>query len=345
MGPTGDRFRVLQVHPTRFCNLTCAHCYSSSGPREREELSASLLMNALSDARDEGYNDVGFSGGEPVLYRELRPLLSHAKSLGLLTSVTSNGVLLDARRLDMLTGVTDLLAISLDGMPATHNRMRGSPHAFDLMASRLEGVRGTRIPFGFIFTLTLHNLNELDWVARFALDQGASLLQIHPLEEVGRARLVLAGRRPDELEAACAFVEASRLQAELGDRLAIRLDLMDRELLRPTPDRVYAGPADLHDVERPLADLLTPLVIEQDGAIVPLVYGFSRRFMVGNLHAERLRDAARRWKTSTLPDFQNLCRQVFVDETETTDLPIFNWYEAIERAGHGRARIESVACP
>ena len=43
--PTGVR-PVLQVHPSRFCNLACAHCYTSSGPQAREELYAGLLRPA-----------------------------------------------------------------------------------------------------------------------------------------------------------------------------------------------------------------------------------------------------------------------------------------------------------
>jgi MoaA/NifB/PqqE/SkfB family radical SAM enzyme len=75
--------------------------------------------------------------------------------------------------------------------------MCADPRAFSTMAARLEGVRRSGIPFGFIFTLTQFNLHELEWVAGFALQQGARLLQIHPLEEAGRAAERLAGARPD----------------------------------------------------------------------------------------------------------------------------------------------------
>jgi hypothetical protein len=37
MGPTGQH-RVLQIHPTRQCNLQCLHFYSLSGPKLREAL-------------------------------------------------------------------------------------------------------------------------------------------------------------------------------------------------------------------------------------------------------------------------------------------------------------------
>ncbi len=80
------------------------------------------------------------------------------------------------------------------------------------MAKNLEYLRQVKISFGFIFTLTLFNLDELAWVAQFAREQGARLLQVHPLEEEGRAGSELHGAAPDELEIAHAFIEVARLQ-------------------------------------------------------------------------------------------------------------------------------------
>jgi Fe-coproporphyrin III synthase len=318
----------LQVHPTRLCNLECLHCYSLSGPTQREELPPELLEQAISDAAAEGYNDVSFSGGEPVLYKPLRRLIKRTKSEGMLATVTSNGMLLDERRLQELAEV-DLLAISLDGLPESHNKMRNSPIAFEKLAKNLEGVRQSGIPFGFIFTLTLQNLHELDWVAQFAIEQGAGLLQIHPLEEVGRASQVLQGHRPDGREAAFGYLEAVRLQAAAGDRLAIQIDFADRDLLRPDPGRVHAGECVLSEPDRLLSDLVNPLVIEQDGEIVPIQYGFGRRYSVGNLYNGRLADHGAVWRKETLPAFRGLCRGVFEAVVDSEDLPIFNWYEAV----------------
>lgn len=332
MGPTG-RSRILQIHPTRVCNLRCLHCYSSSGPEQGDSLPGELLRSAFSDARDEGYTVVGFSGGEPLLYRALPDVLDHARDLGLFTTVTSNGMLLDQRRLDGLSGRVDLLAISLDGRPGSHNRMRANPRAFDVMAQRLEGVRSSGIPFGFIFTLTQHNLDELPWVADFAMREGAALLQVHPLEIAGRAREALPGERPDEHEAAWAFVATRALEQQLGDRLKVQLDLLDARLVRQHPGRIFAdGPA---AISRPLGELLTPLVLEADGTLVPIQYGFPRAYALGDLKRESLRRCAERWKRTTAADFYALCRSVY-DELGVVDgLPIVNWYERLSRRAAG----------
>jgi MoaA/NifB/PqqE/SkfB family radical SAM enzyme len=343
MGPAGELFKALQIHPTRLCNLTCLHCYSSSGPDQREALSAPLLVDAITQAGVEGYNDIAFSGGEPILYGDLRRLLEHAKSLGMLTSLTSNGILLKGERLARLEGVTDLLAISLDGVPESHDRMRNAPQAFERMRANLDGVRKTGIPFGFIFTLTQHNLHELRWVTAFAVEQGASLLQIHPLEEVGRGMTELRGQRPDELEASFAYLQTIRMQAEVGHTLAVRVDLVHRERLRDAADRLNAVTCDIGAEDRRLAEIINPLVIEPDGAVVPLQYGFSRRCQVGNLHHTSFSAMAAQWKRHGFPGFRELCATVFASELSKDTLPIFNWYEAISNASRASGGATAVS--
>ena len=106
----------------------------------------------------------------------------------------------DERQLEKLDGVTDFIAVSLDGIPESHNRMRNSAIAFEKMSANLEYLRDSGIPFGFIFTLTQYNLHELDWVINFALEQGAKLLQIHPLENNGFASEQLNDEFPDRTE-------------------------------------------------------------------------------------------------------------------------------------------------
>src|SRR4029453_1754771 len=151
------------LHPTRRCNLKCLHCYSSSGPEARDQLSLAMVQSVLTDASAEQYNVAGFSGGEPTLYPWLPEALAHAHAVGMRTTVTSHGMLLSERFLGRVRPHLDLLAISLDGVPSSHNQMRGAANAFEIMVRHLPAVRRSEMPFGFIFTLTQHNLHELDW--------------------------------------------------------------------------------------------------------------------------------------------------------------------------------------
>jgi hypothetical protein len=224
--------------------------------------------------------------------------------------------------------------------------MRAHGRAFETMIRRLDGVRQSGIPFGFIFTLTQHNLDELDWVAQFALEQGARLLQIHPLEIVGRAEHELPNARPDEIEGAYAYVEAQRLQAVAGDRLLVQLDLVHQDALRAHPDSVFAGQEPAEFMTLQLSALVSPLVIEADGAIVPIQHGFDRSYAVGNLHDAPLHASSGRWKRETYPAFRALCRSVFAQVTAPAPLPFLNWYDAVGgRAAFNRVELQHQFVP
>ena len=244
------------------------------------------------------------------------------------TTVTSNGMLLNERRLAILAAHTDVLAISLDGVPESHNRMRASAEAFARMQANLESVRKSGIDFGFIFTLTQHNVNELGWVAQFAAEQGAKLFQIHPLAGVGRAADLLSGSRPDEMESAFAFLEAERIRQEYQDRLFVQLGVFHRELVAKFPERFYADEASIEP--RLLAKCVTPLVVEAEGVVVPLGYGFARRYAVGNLLRAPLRQLAPQWIATRYAEFRKLCQTVYAEACRPSQLPFLNWYELIE---------------
>ncbi|WP_198372375.1 radical SAM protein [Roseomonas rosulenta] len=319
---------TVQLHPTRHCNLRCRHCYSLSGPEERDALPARLLIDALADARAQGYGRVSFSGGEPMLYRGLQEVLRQARALGMLATLTTNGIPLTERRVASLAGLVDLIAISLDGRPETHDALRG-PHAFDGMQVRLPLLRASGIPFGFIFTLTRDSMDDLAWVATFAIESGAALLQVHPLEETGRAAVETRGQQPDELVANAAYLAFMRLQDRVGERIALQLDLAHRDLIRAEPWRVYADaepvPGDL-----PLAALVDTLVVETDGLVVPLQYGFPRAHALGRLGDAPLAALGARWRNEGYGGFRAHCRRVFEESLlDPEALPAFNWFEAL----------------
>lgn len=328
-GPTGER-RILQIHPTLRCNLACAHCYSSSGPTMATGLDRETVLRVVADAHGEGYNVVSFSGGEPFVYTPLAQVCEAATALGMFVTVTTNGLLLNEKRLLQFRNAIQLLAISLDGIPASHDRMRGRSGAFKSLEKRLEGVRRSGIPFGFIFTLTQHNVHELQWVAEFAVGQGARLLQIHPLEEVGRAAKRLGGCRPDDGEMAFAYLQAELIRAAFYDRLLVHVDFVDLDQMKAAPERVFADDMSVALEDARLADLISPLVVQADGYVVPLQYGFSRRYALGNLHDNPLSQLAETWRRETYGRFRLLCKDLYDTIYAGGQGKLFgNWYEAV----------------
>jgi MoaA/NifB/PqqE/SkfB family radical SAM enzyme len=300
-----------------------------SSPDETEALDVDLLLAAIIDAAGEGYDVLAVSGSEPLLYRDLPRLIRRAKEVGMTSAVTTNGTLLDDRRLAMIGGV-DLLAISLDGVPASHDRMRGA-RSFERMSRRLDGLRASGIRFGFIFTLTMQNLDELEWVAEFALAAGASLLQVHPLELAGRG-LPLGGARPDEEELQWAVVEASRVQTAVGPSLTVHVDAVARGSLTQVLDRPGGTTG--------FAGLVDPLVIESDGSITPVEHGFDRSWSLGSLHRDSLATCVDRFRTDRLADLEEHVLRGAAVDAAGRDSRFVNWHEAVGL----RARAHADAC-
>lgn len=360
-GSGGQNQRTLQIHPTLGCNLFCKHCYSSSGPSvSKIKLDVADLMNVISDAYEMGYKVVAFSGGEPLMYDGLDQLLVHAKSLGMKTTITTNGTIMDNKELlskkKIKKEYVDLLAMSLDGPPQLHNEIRGSKYAFDRLLLGLENIRDTGIKFGFIHTLTRNSWEHLLWIAEFAAKNNASLLQIHPIELLGRADIIMQASMVDDDILARVYLITLALASKYRDSMVIQFDAFRTDYVLENPALVYASDIKYFEDEDyyysssktkeediKLADLLNFLVVEADGSVVPIAYNFSKRYELCNIKNKRLSEI---WPSYVQQDqeggyrmFRKLCQEVFREISNTSSgdkkqqqeplLPFFNWYELI----------------
>lgn len=320
---------TLQIHPSRHCNLKCVHCYSESGPANRQMLPTETVRDAIADAADLGYRVVSVSGGEPFMYPGLRELLSFAKSRGLHTTVTTNGYFLKRRWLDPLRGLIDTLAVSLDGPREIHNQMRGSPKAFDRLSQGLHLLKELQIPFGIIHTVTVQSWQHLPWLAEFASTNGAKLLQLHPLELSGRAEGEMESESPNYDVLGRVYLLSFVLASQYAGRMAIQCDLLHKQNVVAAPELIYAAQSQpLCDVQQP-AQLLGLLILEPDGALVPVSYGFSRSYQICNVQQQRLASAWPRFAQHGYSEFRQLCPGLFADIVQGKVGPLFNWYEEI----------------
>jgi MoaA/NifB/PqqE/SkfB family radical SAM enzyme len=308
----------------------------------RTELDPAVVCGLVSDAARMGYQVVSFSGGEPFLYSGLREALRHAKSLGLRTTVTTNGYFLQPRRLESFRDFVDVLAVSLDGPPELHNRLRGSPQAFDRLCAGLKSLQTSGLNFGFIHTLTDQTWEHLLWIAEFAAASGARLLQLHPLEMAGRGE-GLGAFCAEEDGLAKAYLVATALAAKYSGNMAVQVDLLHREQVLRSPEIVYADelPSDCNAIEP--ADLLGLIVMEADGAIVPISYGFSRRYQICSLKEQRLDQGWQSFLGKGYPEFRRLCRDLFEELVSSNQPPLFNWHERVVARSHMSASLPVAA--
>lgn len=116
---------------TNHCNLKCSFCPTGNGllRRPRGFMQPEVFRRALAGAGPLEFILL-FQWGESLLHPEFGALAREAGQAGARTLVTTNGTLLDERRVDLLLGAgLDRVTVSVDGDEATHEAIRGVPLA------------------------------------------------------------------------------------------------------------------------------------------------------------------------------------------------------------------------
>jgi MoaA/NifB/PqqE/SkfB family radical SAM enzyme len=159
----------VQLRVTNLCNLRCKMCgqwgdtgiyrsdgHSSSatdGEKERrriQDLIGAKRQLALSDyARllDElapSRPIVSLFGGEPLLYPDILPLVREIKRRDLTCTIITNGGRLEDCAEELVDAGIDLIAVSIDGPPEVHNRIRGACDSYEKAASGIRAVARAR---------------------------------------------------------------------------------------------------------------------------------------------------------------------------------------------------------
>jgi molybdenum cofactor biosynthesis enzyme MoaA len=293
--------RIIHLHPTRLCNLACLHCYSASGPDQRGALDPATLTGALAVLRAEGYEAVSLSGGEPLVYRDIGAVVRSAKDLGFRVTMITNGLLADDRHATVLAQL-DGMAISFDGLAEIHDVIRARRGAFDRACAALAQLAGDGLPVAGAISVTPDALPDLPDLAYHLAGLGARALQIRPVARAGRAKLMPASAFGGPADRARLFLVAAALGQELAPDVRVHCDLAPSQGLWRERD-AYA--ALLSGVAAPLAELVNPLVVTDDGQLKPIAYDFDSRFDIAaldGLTAERLRS----YKDGKLADFRDL---------------------------------------
>lgn len=108
---------------TTKCNLNCKYCLSSSGHDGIYGLDTEQAKRVINELGKLGINRLDFTGGEPLLRKDLGELIDCAKENNISTIVTTNTLFLNDNNLEILKKA-DLVQISIDGPENIHNEQR-----------------------------------------------------------------------------------------------------------------------------------------------------------------------------------------------------------------------------
>lgn len=118
--------KYLYYELTRACNERCVQCFNSSGRRLSGELDVEVAIDLIRRFRSMGGVDLQLTGGEVFSKRGIDELVSEVGGIGFeRVTLSTNGTLLNDRRLDAIQAHVDECDVSLDGFADTHDVLRG----------------------------------------------------------------------------------------------------------------------------------------------------------------------------------------------------------------------------
>lgn len=128
----------IDVNLTARCNLACTFCW---GPDHLipDGLDTKQWETIIQFFANRGTTGIVFTGGEPLLRKDLPHLLQLSKELGLEVTLSTNTLLLPQRHEEVLPFV-DEIGIPLDGSTSQRNQQmrKGTARAFDSSLASLE---------------------------------------------------------------------------------------------------------------------------------------------------------------------------------------------------------------
>ncbi len=295
----------LKLFITKRCNLDCVHCgIGGAGFDGADELSSAEVLALW--AANPRLQMLSLSGGEPFLRDDLCEVALAAARLPKLMalSVNTNGWYSDAvldlaRRVGPAMGRAKLyLAISSDGPPEAHARVRRSEDSWARKEDTLARLRAAAIPNVVI----RHNVN----VNRWNLDEVVPYIEAN--EARGEACFVsMYSASRHYSHGAGHHRELRAFREELSQQQALLRRLQDRPGFLPNRFLVLAE--DFYEtVEReqpvPCFSLRASLIVEHDGMVRPCInfpvdlgrvqeHGFDLEAIASGPKANTLRETIR----------------------------------------------------
>ncbi|MDY0132184.1 MAG: 12,18-didecarboxysiroheme deacetylase [Desulforegulaceae bacterium] len=189
-----DKKPVVVWNVTRRCNLNCVHCYAQAKNEEfKDELTTEQGFKLLDDFAQFGVPVVLFSGGEPLMRKDLTTLAEYAISKGMRAVISTNGTLITEEKAKELKEIgLSYVGISLDGMKEVNDKFRGLEGAYEMALKGIENCQKAGIKVGLRFTINKHNVQEMPKIF--------DLVEEMKIPRICFYHLVYAGRGSEMIE-------------------------------------------------------------------------------------------------------------------------------------------------
>ncbi|MCW3999211.1 MAG: radical SAM protein [Candidatus Bathyarchaeota archaeon] len=149
------------------CDSNCAHCTSAKKQAFPDEINTQTAKQLVDQVSEFGASFFGVTGGQPFLRKDLFEVLDYATSLGLNTSIITDGRMLDEKAIKNIIKNKTKISVSIDGAEQTNDAIRGKG-AYAAAIKAIESFAKADLLNVLVYTFAnagdVTNANEADMV-------------------------------------------------------------------------------------------------------------------------------------------------------------------------------------
>jgi radical SAM protein with 4Fe4S-binding SPASM domain len=173
---------------TLACDLACRHCGSRAGKARPDELSTAECLSLVRELAELGVKEVSLIGGEAYLRDDWIDVIHAITAHGMLPNLTTGGrgMTLERARAAFGAGLRDA-SVSLDGLEATHDRLRGVTGSFRAALGAMDNLRAAGINVNNNTQINRLTLPDLPEQLELMIEHGSRAWQLQLTIPMGRA--------------------------------------------------------------------------------------------------------------------------------------------------------------
>jgi pyrroloquinoline quinone biosynthesis protein E len=227
----------LLAEITYKCPLQCPYC---SNPLDfaqyKDELSTEEWFRVLEQGRQLGAVQLGLSGGEPLVRKDLEDIIAHGHQLGFYTNLITSGIGLTTQRIANFKAIgLDHIQISFQAGDQELNDLMAGTDAFEHKREMARQVKAHGFPMVLNFVLYRDNIDRVRDILELAVALDADQVELANTQYYGWAFHNRTSLMPSREQLTRAEATAKAYQEQYGSKMRVIFVVPDYYEQRPKP--------------------------------------------------------------------------------------------------------------